>query len=116
MSVEPSWSTTSRNSTFSIRPNKIRSGSSIGRFTHFRPSLASIIWLCLRYHNWLNQLPDTKQDELTALPPNERMAAVKKLIADYPQKHDRTLNLLRSVDVGEYSPFELASFSRSGKT
>jgi hypothetical protein len=62
-----------------------------------------------RYHNWLNQLPETKQEELNALPPAERMAAVKKLAADYPLQNRGTLNFLRSVDIGEYSPFELAA-------
>jgi hypothetical protein len=62
-----------------------------------------------RYHNWLNQLPDTKQEELSALPPAERMAAVKKLVADFPLSRPVTARFLRRVDLGEYSPLELAS-------
>ena len=62
-----------------------------------------------RYHNWLNQLPENKQDELSALPPADRMAAVKKLIADYPLPKPMTSQFLQAVDLGEYSPFELAS-------
>jgi hypothetical protein len=70
--------------------------------THYLAVLA-------RYHNWLNQIPESKQDELESLPPNERMAAVKKLAADYPLSNVQTWRFLRMVDVGEYSPFELAS-------
>ena len=65
-----------------------------------------------RYHNWLNQLPDAKQDELTGLPVAERMAAVKKLVADYPLRNPANSRFVRQVDVGEYSPFELASLFR----
>jgi hypothetical protein len=70
--------------------------------THYLAVLA-------RYHNWLNQLPESKQDELEGLPSTERMAAVKKLAADYPLINVQTSRFLRMVDVGEYSPFELAS-------
>jgi hypothetical protein len=62
-----------------------------------------------RYHNWLNQLPENKQDELNELPPAERMAAVNKLVIDYPIPKTSTPRFLQMVDVGEYSPFELAS-------
>jgi hypothetical protein len=70
--------------------------------THYLAVLA-------RYHNWLNQLPENRQEELSALPSTERMAAVKKLAADYPLSNPTTARFLRMVDVGEYSPFELAS-------
>jgi hypothetical protein len=63
-----------------------------------------------RYHNWLNQLPETKQDELNDQPPAERMAAVAKLVMDYPIPKPMTPRFVQMVDVGEYSPFELASF------
>ncbi len=63
-----------------------------------------------RYHNWLNQLPENKQEELSALEPADRMAAVKKLIRDYPLSKPATSRFLRRVDLGEYSPIELASF------
>jgi hypothetical protein len=62
-----------------------------------------------RYHNWVNQLPENKQAELTALPAAERMAAVKKLLQDYPLERPTTARFLRRVDLGEYSPFEIAS-------
>jgi hypothetical protein len=80
---------------------KINSLSAESR-THYLAVLA-------RYHNWLNQLPESKQEELSALPPTERMAAVKKLVADYPLSNAATMRFLRMADVGEYSPFELAS-------
>jgi hypothetical protein len=70
--------------------------------THYLAVLA-------RYHHWLNQLPESKQDELESLPPTERMTAVKKLAADYPLSNVQTWRFLRMVDIGEYSPFELAS-------
>ncbi len=62
-----------------------------------------------RYHNWLNQLPENKQEELSALEPADRIAAVKKLIRDYPLSKPATSRFLRRVDLGEYSPIELAS-------
>ena len=62
-----------------------------------------------RYHNWLNQLPETKQEELSARPAAERMVAVKKLVADYPLTNPATSQFVQMVDVGEFSPFELAS-------
>ena len=65
-----------------------------------------------RYHNWLNQLPDAKQEELTGLPAAERMAAVKKLVAEYPLRNPASSRFVRQVDLGEYSPFELASLFR----
>jgi hypothetical protein len=65
-----------------------------------------------RYHNWLNQLPEAKQDELSALPAAERMASVRKLAADYPPGSTMTAQFVRQVDVGEYSPVELASLFR----
>jgi hypothetical protein len=37
-----------------------------------------------RYHNWLNLLPETKQDGLKDKPAGERMSLVKKLVADHP--------------------------------
>ena len=62
-----------------------------------------------RYHNWLNQLPENKQEELSALEPADRMALVKKLIRDYPLSKPAASRFLRRVDLGEYSPIELAS-------
>ena len=62
-----------------------------------------------RYHHWLSQLPESKQDELAGLPASERLAAVTKLAADHPLANPATLRFLRTADIGEYSPFELAS-------
>jgi hypothetical protein len=62
-----------------------------------------------RYHNWLNQLPENKQDELSALEPADRMVAVKKLIRDYPISKPATSRFLKRINLGEYSPIELAS-------
>ena len=53
-----------------------------------------------RYHNWLNQLPENKQDELNEQPPAERMAAVKKLVAEYPITKPMTPRFVRAVGRG----------------
>jgi hypothetical protein len=62
-----------------------------------------------RYHNWLNQLPENKQYALSDVLPADRMAAVRKLIGDYPLAKPATARFIRRVDLGEYSPLELAS-------
>jgi len=65
-----------------------------------------------RYHNWLNQLPESKQDGLNQAPAGERMKLVKKLLVDYPVPKAATKEFLRLIDVGEDSPFELAAIYR----
>jgi hypothetical protein len=65
------------------------------------------------YHNWLNELPDKKQDELEETPPGERMALVKKLVVDYPVPNMTTPQLLQITDLGDYTPFELASLFKT---
>jgi hypothetical protein len=62
-----------------------------------------------RYHNWLDRLPETKQDELNAKPPGERMDLIKKLVSVHPVPRASTARFLQFVDVGDYSPFELAA-------
>lgn len=72
-------------------------------------SRAHYLEVLTRYHNWLNQLPEAKQEELSALPAADRMALVKKLFADYPLSRPLTSRFVRRVDLGEYSAQELAS-------
>jgi hypothetical protein len=62
-----------------------------------------------RYHNWLESLPQNKQDELKEKPPAERMELIKKLVKDHPVSRASTAQFLQFVDVGDYSPFELAA-------
>ncbi|MFI5460379.1 MAG: hypothetical protein ACHRXM_33600 [Isosphaerales bacterium] len=62
-----------------------------------------------RYHNWLNRLPEKKQDELKEKPPGERLSLVKKLVAEYPVPKMKTARFLQITDLGDYSPFELAA-------
>jgi hypothetical protein len=62
-----------------------------------------------RYHNWLNRLPENKQAELSDTSPSERLSLVKKLVADYPIPKTRTARFLQIMDLGDYSPFELAA-------
>ncbi len=62
-----------------------------------------------RYHNWLDSLPEKKQDELKEKPPGERMDLIKKLLKDHPVPRASTARFLQFVDVGDYSPFELAT-------
>jgi len=62
-----------------------------------------------RYHNWLNRLPEKKQDELSQKPAGERLSLVKKLVAEYPVPKMKTVRFLQITDLGDYSPFELAA-------
>jgi len=62
-----------------------------------------------RYHNWLDRLPEKKQTELSDASPSERLSLVKKLIAVYPLPKTRTARFLQIMDLGDYSPFELAA-------
>ncbi len=62
-----------------------------------------------RYHNWLNGLPESRQTELAAKPPGERLVLVRKWIAERPVPAGDTQELMSVVEVGELSPFELAS-------
>jgi len=62
-----------------------------------------------RYHNWLNRLPEKKQDELMDKPVDERLSLVKKLLAEYPVPRATTVRFLQITDLGDYSPFELAA-------
>jgi len=62
-----------------------------------------------RYHNWLNLLPETKQEELKQTPPAERMVLVKKLLRDHSAPKGVSAQFLRFIDVGEDTPFELAA-------
>ncbi len=62
-----------------------------------------------RYHNWLEGLPEKRQDELKEKPPGERMELIKKLLKDHPVPRASTARFLQVVDVGDYSPFELAT-------
>lgn len=65
-----------------------------------------------RYHAWYNALPDQRQEELAALPPSERMSTVRRLLKDRPVPSGSTPPLLRILEPGEFSPFEVASAYR----
>jgi hypothetical protein len=64
-----------------------------------------------RYHGWLSRLPDDRRDEILRAAPNERMAAINKLISTprYKVLSDLTPPFLQVAEIGEYSPFELAA-------
>jgi hypothetical protein len=62
-----------------------------------------------RYHDWLNSLPENRQDELSAKPAGERMALVRKLIAEWRVPIGDTPLLMGVVEPGGLSVFELAS-------
>jgi hypothetical protein len=62
-----------------------------------------------RYHDWLNSLPENRQDEVTAKPAGERMALVRKLIGEWRVPSGDTPPLLGVVEPGGLSAFELAS-------
>jgi hypothetical protein len=69
-----------------------------------------------RYHNWLDSLPEKKQDELKDKPPGERMDLIKKLLKEHPVPRASTARFLQFVDVGDYSPFELATIYQTWLT
>jgi hypothetical protein len=70
---------------------------------------AQYVAVLRRYHAWLNSLPENRQGELAAKPPGERMALVRKLILERPVPTGETLPILRVLEPGELSPFEVAS-------
>jgi hypothetical protein len=65
-----------------------------------------------RYHDSHNALPEDRQDELDAQSAGERMALVGKLARAHPVPNLMTPQVLRVAEVGELSPFELASIYR----
>jgi hypothetical protein len=68
-----------------------------------------------RYHNWMNQLSETKQGELKQKAPNERMAMVKRLLGSDPVIGTSNARFLQFIDVGDHSPMELASIYHAWK-
>ena len=73
---------------------------------------ARYFWVLRRYHDWLNSLPENKQDELLGQPPEGRKAMIRKLVEQYAVPTSETPEFLRIAEVGELSPFELASAFR----
>ena len=69
-----------------------------------------------RFHNWLESLPEGQRDLILDQPANERMAEIKKLLVNYPVPRVDTPRFLRIAEVGEFSPFELASIYRIWET
>jgi hypothetical protein len=65
-----------------------------------------------RYHAWLNTLPEQRQDELSSKPPGERMALIRKWLADFPVPTAGTPPWLQVMEPAEYNPFEVASAYR----
>ena len=76
------------------------------------PSRARHLWVLRRYHAWLDTLPENQRELLLAVPPAERMVMVRKLTATYPVPSTDTPKSLQISEVGELSPFELASAYR----
>ena len=69
------------------------------------------------YHNWLDSLPDAKQDALKRKATGERMEMITKLVAKTIRSlMRRTAQFLQFVDVGDYSPFELAAIYQVWQT
>src|SRR5262249_27509824 len=62
-----------------------------------------------RYHQWLNNLPESRQVEVTSKPTAERMALVRKFLRENPVPAGDTPPMLRVIEPGEFSPFEVAS-------
>jgi hypothetical protein len=73
---------------------------------------ARYLWVLRRYHDWLDSIPENKREEVLAQPPDDRLAMIRKLVTPYPVPTSETPELLRVAEVGEISPFELASAFR----
>jgi hypothetical protein len=87
------------------------------RITELDPELQGRYFSVLRrYHDWLNGLPENRQNDLLGQSPDERMETIRKLVADYPVPSCETPPFLRIAEVGELSPFELASVFRIWQT
>jgi hypothetical protein len=69
-----------------------------------------------RYHTWFDRLPENLQDELLSKTPAERMTLIRKLVVAHPVPRADTPQILRLGDLGEYSPFELASIYKIWQT
>jgi hypothetical protein len=69
-----------------------------------------------RYHNWFRHLPENRQDEVLSRPPTERMGLIRKLVSEYAVPKADTPQFLRIAEVGEFSPFELASLFKICQT
>jgi hypothetical protein len=69
-----------------------------------------------RYHNWLASLPANRRDELLSRPTDERMGLIRKLALDFPLPKAETPRAIRIAELGEYSPFELASIFKICQT
>jgi hypothetical protein len=80
------------------------------------PRRAELVAALHRYHNWLNLLPETKQEQLKQTPPARRMALVKKILSDHPAPNTVSAQFLRFIDVGEVTPFELAAIYKIWET
>ena len=98
-----------------IRP-ALYSGSSKSRCeiltvgsTSFPASLAPVSRRAESLSQLAQSAPREQAGRAERLEPANRMAAVKKLVRDYPLSKPATSRFLRRVDLGEYSPFELAS-------
>jgi hypothetical protein len=63
-----------------------------------------------RYHNWLNRLPEKLQDDIRSAAPVDRMALVRKVAKIHPvPMENKTPPVLSVADIGDFSPFEIAS-------
>jgi len=62
-----------------------------------------------RYHAWLNGLPEIRQGELASKPTGERMALVRQVLRERPVPNGETSLILRVIEPGEFSPFEVAT-------
>ncbi len=62
-----------------------------------------------RYHNWLNHLPEKKQDELNGQPTGRANRAGEEAGDRLPCAGDDDAAFLQITDVGDFTPFELAA-------
>ena len=66
-----------------------------------------------RYHNWLDGLPERVRDGLLAKPADQRLAAIKPLIAKYPLPDVQTRSPVDFIQTGGTGVFEVASLCKT---
>jgi hypothetical protein len=65
-----------------------------------------------RYAHWVRTLPEHLREELSGLPPSERMKRVREIAETHPPPNGRTSDWIQLAEIGGIPPFELAALYR----
>ncbi len=66
-----------------------------------------------RYHNWLDELPERVRDGVLAKPADQRLAAIRALIAKHPLPDVQARSPVDFIQTGGTGAFELASLCKA---